>query len=82
MWAWQVLRKREDYRAYWAARARRETPPMREPAPFRVLVQSAPDPDAAACDPKGDGGSRVRARVHRTWGRSSAAANTVVLSAR
>ncbi len=47
VWAWQVLRDREDYREAWAARAGCAAAPDLEPAPFPVRVQSEADLDAA-----------------------------------
>ena len=56
--AWEVLRRRPDYRAAWRAAA---AAPSFEPAPFPVRVQSAADRAAARWrllawqDPHGDG---------------------------
>ena len=58
VWAWEVLRCREDYRAAWAASA---GPAGHEPAPFPVRIQSEADLAAAAWglsaweDPAADG---------------------------
>ena len=45
IWAWEVLRCREDYRAAWAASA---GPAEQEPSPFPIRIQSGADLAAAS----------------------------------
>ena len=45
IWAWEVLRCRDDYRAVWAASA---VPAEHEPAPFPIRIQSEADLAAAS----------------------------------
>ena len=45
VWAWEVLRRGEDYRAAGTASA---VPAAHEPAPFPIRIQSEADPAAVS----------------------------------